>query len=75
MLVKCLTLLAVEADEILRELRRRGRRRQHALAIDAEERAEIARLAKLARNAGIAKLRIVEAAQISRPSLDDMLRR
>lgn len=65
----------VGLDAIYDELRRAGKDRQAALDADAAARARIARLAAAALRAGGRKWDIAQAAQISRPSLDDMLKR
>lgn len=65
----------MDREAILRELRRQGRRRQRALAEDEDARKQIAALAKAGRAIGMPKTHIADAADISRPSLDDMLRR
>lgn len=61
--------------DVIKQLTQQGKRRAKAEANRAEALAEIARLAHEARAAGHSKKAIYTAAGISRPSLDDMLRR
>jgi hypothetical protein len=61
-------------DALMEQLAAQGDRRTAAKAEAADATKEIAKLARQARKAGAMKVDICDAAQISRPALDTMLR-
>lgn len=65
----------MDQEEILEALAKAGDKRHAARRDEREASHEVATLAKQARAAGIAKLRIARTARLSRTSLEAMLER
>lgn len=77
-MVNRLTLLVEMPDDrqrLAEQLRQHGRRRHEADAASRRELDAIAALLPAALEAGISKREIARLARVSRPTLDEMLRR